>query len=69
MQAFELFLRRTGLRVLLLAAKKLDECGGRLALCSLTPAVQQVFELAGFTAIFALEPSRDDALARLSAPR
>jgi stage II sporulation protein AA (anti-sigma F factor antagonist) len=57
------YISSAGLRVLLMLAKRLSG-SGRLVLCSLGPAVRQVFELAGFVAIFELAASRPLALAR-----
>lgn len=59
------YISSAGLRVLLMIAKKLKERSGRLALCSLGPAVRQVFELAGLLSLFPVEASREDAVARL----
>lgn len=63
------YISSAGLRVLLLVAKRLKTAQGDLVLCALTPAVRQVFELAGFLSIFQLEDSREAALARLAPPR
>jgi anti-anti-sigma factor len=62
------YVSSAGLRVLLLVAKRLRTTSGDLVLCGLGPAVRQVFELAGFLSLFRLEASRDQALARLTAP-
>ena len=59
------YISSAGLRVLLLALNKLKAAGGRLALCSMGQSVREVFELAGFTAIFIIEASRDLARARV----
>ena len=59
------YISSAGLRVLLLAANKLRPQGGQFVLCSLGQSVREVFELAGFTPIFSIEPSRELALARL----
>lgn len=59
------YISSAGLRVLLLAANKLRPQGGQIVLCSLGQSVREVFELAGFTPIFSIEPSRELALARL----
>jgi len=59
------YVSSAGLRVLLMAAKKV-RAPGRLVLCGLTPATRQTFDLAGFTALFAIEPSRATALATLA---
>ena len=63
------YISSAGLRVLLVVAKKLKTAQGDLVLCALTPAVRQVFELAGFLSIFQLEDSREAALARLGLSR
>jgi stage II sporulation protein AA (anti-sigma F factor antagonist) len=63
------YISSAGLRVLLVVAKRLKTAQGDLVLCALTPAVRQVFELAGFLSIFQLEDSREAALARLAPPR
>ncbi len=60
------YISSAGLRVLLLALKKLRGSGGQLALGGLNPSVKQIFDLAGFSAMFALEPDADRAVARVS---
>lgn len=60
------YISSAGLRVLLLAANKLRPLGGQLVLCSMGQSVREVFELAGFTAVFTIEASRELALARLA---
>lgn len=60
------YVSSAGLRVLLMAAKRLQEVGGHLVLCSMNQGVRHVFELAGFLPIFTIEASRDVALARLA---
>lgn len=59
------YISSAGLRVLLLAANKLRPSGGHLVLCAMGQSVREVFELAGFTAIFTIEASREQALVRL----
>ncbi len=51
------YISSAGLRILLLVLNKLKAVGGRLALCSMGRSVGEVFELAGFTTIFAIESS------------
>lgn len=60
------YVSSAGLRVLLLLAKRLKVERGELVLCGLGPAVRQVFELAGFVALFRLEATRDEALRHLA---
>lgn len=59
------YISSAGLRVFLLLAKKLQQAGGRLVLSTLHPAVKQVFDLAGLTPLFTVEPSTEAGLARL----
>jgi stage II sporulation protein AA (anti-sigma F factor antagonist) len=59
------YISSAGLRVLLLAANKLRPQGGQIVLCSLGRSVREVFDIAGFTSILSIEPSRELALARL----
>jgi stage II sporulation protein AA (anti-sigma F factor antagonist) len=56
------YISSVGLRVLLLAAKRLRTANGAIAVCALQPTVQQVFEIAGFTGIFRIFPTRDAAV-------
>ncbi len=62
------YISSAGLRIVLLAAKKMKTAGGRLALCSLNPQIAEVFEISGFNRIIDIHPSRDAALSTLSAP-
>jgi anti-anti-sigma factor len=55
-----------GLRVLMLAAKRLKPIGGKMALCGLQPTVKQVFDIAGFGALFPIVATREDAGAKLA---
>ena len=59
------YISSAGLRVLLVAAKRLKPPAGALVLCGLGPGVRTVLELAGFMSLFAVEPARAQALARL----
>jgi anti-sigma B factor antagonist len=57
------YISSVGLRVLLATAKKLRNDGDRYALCALSMEVQKVMKLAGFTSIFSIYASQEDALA------
>jgi len=59
------YVSSAGLRVLLMAAKRLKDPPAGLVLCDLGPAVRGVLELAGFLPLFTIEPARRAALARL----
>jgi anti-anti-sigma factor len=58
------YISSAGLRVFLVAAKRLRAERGALVLCALGEPVRQVFDLAGFLPLFTVERSRDLALAR-----
>ncbi len=57
------FLSSTALRSLLLVRRELIAKGGELRLCALRPHVYEVFELTGFTQVFAIHATREEALA------
>ncbi len=59
------FVSSAGLRVFLAFAKKIKKAGGRMALCCARPAVMEVFETAGFTAILAILPTQEEAIKAL----
>ncbi len=59
------YISSAGLRVLLLAAKKLKAADGAIALAGLKEPVREVFEIAGFTSLFPIYPSAEDALRAL----
>lgn len=56
-----------GLRVVLVLAKKVNDVGGRLALCELSATVQPVFEMSGLLEFLPVFLARGDAAAHLSA--
>lgn len=57
------FLSSSGLRALLLIRKELMTEGGELRLCALQPQVNEVFVLTGFTQVFAIHATQEEALA------
>ena len=56
------YVNSAGLKVFLLAAKKLEPLGGQLVLCALQPSVLMIFEMIGFTRIMKIAATREDAL-------
>lgn len=56
------FVSSAGLRVLLATAKRLGGIGGSLRICGLNEAVNEVFEISGFSTILEVFPTRDDAM-------
>lgn len=62
------YVSSAGLRVLLSLAKQLDGGNGSVRLCGLSPAVREVFDVAGFSKLFAIFPNRNAALGDLPQP-
>lgn len=56
------YIASAGLRVLLTITRAILKAGGTVVLSSLSPHVRQVFEIAGFTKIFTIAGSKDEAL-------
>lgn len=56
------YLSSAGLRVLLLAAKQVDQAQGKLVLCGLNDRVRDVFQISGFDSILTVCGHRDEAL-------
>lgn len=57
-----MFISSAGLRVLLIAAKKVKPNGGAVVLTGLSPEVQEVFDVSGFTSIFTIYKTVEEAL-------
>jgi anti-anti-sigma factor len=60
------YISSAGLVVLDTLARRLDGVDGRLTLCALAEPAMLVLQLAGWSDRFAIEPSRADAIRRLS---
>jgi anti-sigma B factor antagonist len=60
------FISSSGLRVLLAAGKQLKSVSGKMVLCALKEHVKEVFDVAGFTMLFSIFPSKEIALKELS---
>jgi len=56
------YISSAGLRVLLMAAKKTAKLGGKVVLAALGANVKEVFDIAGFTGIFTITSSREEAI-------
>ena len=54
-----------GFRAVLTARWELQKQGGNLALCNLNTNVYKVFKMAGFTSIFKIYPSEEEALGKI----
>ena len=59
------YISSAGLRVLILAAKRMDEARGKMILCSLRDTVKQIFDIAGFSSFLTLADSTDEAIKSL----
>ena len=59
------YISSAGLRVLLASAKQFKKVHGTIALASLSANVKQVFEISGFTSIFPIHASCDEAVQSL----
>jgi len=62
------YISSAGLRVMLTLAKRTKEARGKVALAALGDSVKQVFALAGFLPLFAVEATAAEATARVLAP-
>ncbi len=59
------YISSAGLRVILVAAKKLRELDGRIVVCSLSEGVKEVFRISGFDSIVDTENDRAAGLGAL----
>lgn len=59
------YVSSAGLRVILLAGKKLRASQGKLVIAGMRDMVRDVFEMSGFLTLFAVAPSVEDALAKV----
>ena len=59
------YVSSAGLRVLLMAAKKLKAGNGGICLSSLQPHIREVFDIAGFSTIFPIHETDEAALRNL----
>jgi len=56
------YISSAGLRLLLLSAKKLRNNKGEIILCSMKDFIKEIFEISGFTPIFTIVDTKEDAL-------
>ena len=59
------YVSSAGLRVFLLAAKRLSSSNGKIVLCSLKEPVREVFDITGFSSVFSVYGSYDEAVKSL----
>lgn len=63
------YISSAGLGVFMSFIEEVREQGGDIKICALTPKVESVFEVLGFSEIFDMTESRAEAVARFSTPR
>ena len=61
------YISSAGLRVLLVVAKRIQQSGGKVVLCTLSANVKEVFEISGFSSIFSIFPTNEEAIKFLKA--
>ncbi len=61
------YISSIGLRVLMVVAKRVQAGGGKLALAALNDNVQEIFKIAGFTELFSVYQTLDEAAAYCAA--
>lgn len=59
------YVSSAGLRVFLMTAKRLQKTGGSLVICSMSPAVREVFDIAGFSRMLRIEADQTAGRAAL----
>ncbi len=59
------FISSSGMRVLLIAAKKLHAKKGKLVLCSMQDSIREIFSISGFDQIIPIRKSRKGAIAEM----
>ena len=59
------YISSAGFRTLLIIAKQSEDAKGGLALCGFSSEVRRLFEIAAFTELFLILPSREEAIAAL----
>ncbi len=56
------YISSSGLRIFLIAQKRMMASSGKLKICNLQPSIQEVFDMSGFSMIFSIFPDLESAL-------
>jgi anti-anti-sigma factor len=56
------YISSSGLRVFLVAQKKVISINGKLYLCNMQPAIQEIFRISGFSNLFRIFETQEEAL-------
>lgn len=59
------YVSSSGLRIFLMMLKRIKTLNGKFYLCNLRQSVKEIFEIAGFTSIFQIFNTKEDALNNL----
>ncbi len=59
------YVSSSGLRIFLMALKKITALKGKFLLCGLQENIREIFEISGFTSIFNIYNNQEDALKSL----
>lgn len=62
------YISSAGLRVFLTTLKSMKNSGGEIVLCSMQQSVKSIFDMSGFSRIFKIFNTTDDALKDLNSP-
>ena len=57
-----IYISSLGLRVLIMAAKSMQKINGKLSLSGLNGTIYGIFKIAGFTSVFSIYPTLEDAI-------
>jgi stage II sporulation protein AA (anti-sigma F factor antagonist) len=56
------YISSSGLRVFLIAQKKLMGLQGKLHLCAMQPSIKEIFDISGFSTIFKIFATEQEAI-------
>jgi anti-anti-sigma factor len=57
------YVSSSGLRILLMALKRITVLKGKFVLCGLQENIREIFEISGFTSIFEIVTGKEEAIA------
>ena len=56
------YISSSGLRIFLIAQKKVNAVNGKLHLCAMQPVIKEIFDISGFSTIFKIFDTQEEAL-------
>lgn len=59
------YINSSGLRILVMAYQRLKASNGQVAVCGTRDYIQEIFDISGYDKIFAMYPSKGDALSNI----